>query len=252
MTVESKTPLIREDGLRLDGRSLDELRQPLWMKVGILGRADGSAFIRHGRNKIIAAVYGPRQLHPRHMEIPDRARIRCEYRLSTFSVGERKSPAPRRREHELSKIIQEALEPTLFLEHFPRATVDVFINVLDADGGTRCASVTAASLGLADAGIPMRGLVSAVAAGKVEDKIVLDLSDIEDKDGQGDLPIALAMGSGDITLLQLDGQFTVEEVEEAIKLAEKGCEKIFELQREALIQKYSQVATSAAPSEEEE
>ncbi|HKZ41407.1 MAG TPA: hypothetical protein VJ044_10625, partial [Candidatus Hodarchaeales archaeon] len=153
--------LIRPDGRRLDGRKLDELR-PLSLKVGILGQADGSAYITHGNNKILVAVYGPRELHPKHMIQAEKARVRVEYRLAPFSVQERKSPAPKRREHELSKVIQEAVEPSIFTERFPRAAIDIFVQVLDADGGTRAASITAASLALADAGIPLKGLVSSV------------------------------------------------------------------------------------------
>ena len=62
------------------------------------------------------------------------------------------------------------------LEKFPRTAVDVFIEVLQADGGTRCAALTAASVALADAGIPMRDMVAAVAAGKVADTVILDVN----------------------------------------------------------------------------
>ncbi len=243
--------LINERGLRTDGRKIDELR-PLSIKTGVLKRADGSAIIYHGNNKILVAVHGPRELHPKHLGLPDRAILRCEYRLATFSVQERKSPAPKRREIELSKVIQEALEPVIFLEQFPRGTIDVYIQVLDADGGTRCASITAASVALADAGIPMKGLVSAVACGKVDGKIVLDLNDIEDKEGQGDLPVAIVPSTGEITLCQLDGQFTKKEVKEAIKMAQKACKQIHEIQKQALIRKYREVETSVLQEQIEE
>jgi len=110
--------------------------------------------------------------------------------MAPFSVQERKSPAPSRREVELSKVIREALEPSVFVEYYPRTGVDIFIEVLQADGGTRCASITAASLALADAGIPMRDLVVACAAGKVDDTVALDLMDTEDKVGSADVPVA--------------------------------------------------------------
>jgi exosome complex component RRP41 len=249
MAGTGEVKLFREDGKRLDGRNIDELR-PLKLEVGILPQADGSAYIEHGNNKIICSVYGPREIRPRHLMHPQKLRIRAEYRLATFSVNERKSPAPRRREHELSKMITEALEPSVFLERFPRATMDMYILVLDADGGTRAASITAASLALADAGLPLRGLVSAVAAGKINDKIVLDLSDIEDKDGEGDLPIAINNQNKEITLCQLDGQFQPEEVKKAIELAMKGCETIYQIQKEVLIKKYAQLRSEITEDEE--
>jgi exosome complex component RRP41 len=230
--------------LRLDGRKPDELR-PIKIEVGVLSNADGSAYIEHGKNKILAAVFGPKELHPKHLALPDRMVLRCRYHMAPFSVQERKSPAPSRREIELSKVIREALEPSIFLEYYPRTGIDVFVEVLQADGGTRCASITAASLALADAGIPMRDLVVACAAGKVEDTIVLDLMDTEDKVGAADVPVALMPNLNAITLLQMDGILTPEEFEKALNLTLEGCRRIYAMQKEALKAKYVSVKEEA-------
>ncbi|MEM1539594.1 MAG: exosome complex exonuclease Rrp41 [Candidatus Bathyarchaeia archaeon] len=232
--------LIDKKGLRLDGRRPDELR-PMKIEVGVLSNADGSAYIEHGKNKILAAVYGPKELHPKHMALPDRMVLRCRYHMAPFSVQERKSPAPSRREVELSKVIREAIEPAIFVEYYPRTATDVFIEVLQADGSTRCTSITAASLALADAGIPMRDLVSACSAGKVDDTIVVDLMDVEDKIGSADVPVAFMPNLGVVTLLQMDGILTIEEFEKAVNLAIEGCKKIYALQKEALKAKYVSV-----------
>ncbi|MEM3054158.1 MAG: exosome complex exonuclease Rrp41 [Candidatus Bathyarchaeia archaeon] len=232
--------LIDKKGLRLDGRKPDELR-PIKIEVGVLSNADGSAYIEQGKNKILAAVYGPKEVHPKHMAMPDRMILRCRYHMAPFSVQERKSPAPSRREIELSKVIREAVEPAIFMEYYPRTAIDVFIEVLQADGSTRCASITAASLALADAGIPMRDLVAACSAGKVDDTIVLDLMDMEDKAGSADVPVAFMPNLGVITLLQMDGILTLEEFEKTVNLAIEGCRKIYALQKEALRAKYISV-----------
>lgn len=232
--------LIDKKGLRLDGRKPDELR-PIKIEVGALSNADGSAYIEQGKNKILAAVYGPKELHPKHMALPDRMVLRCRYHMAPFSVQERKSPAPSRREIELSKVIREAVEPAIFVEYYPRTALDLFIEVLQADGSTRCTSITAASLALADAGIPMRDLVVACSAGKVEDLIVLDLMDVEDKVGSADVPVAYMPNLGVITLLQMDGILSHEEFEKAVNLAIEGCKKIYALQKEALRAKYVNV-----------
>ncbi|MCX8191550.1 MAG: exosome complex exonuclease Rrp41, partial [Nitrososphaerales archaeon] len=171
--------LIDENGLRVDGRRVNELR-PIKIEVGVLKNADGSASIELGKNKIVAAVYGPKEVHPKHMARPDRSILRCRYHMSPFSTETRKSPAPSRREIEISKVIREALEPALILEDYPRTAIDVYIEVLQADGGSRVAGITAAATALADAGINMRDLVTGCAAGKVDGQIVLDLNDIED------------------------------------------------------------------------
>ncbi|MCJ7561375.1 exosome complex exonuclease Rrp41 [Candidatus Bathyarchaeota archaeon] len=229
--------LIDKKGLRLDGRKIDELR-PLKLEVGILPNADGSAYVEHGKNKILVGVFGPREMHPKHLSMADRMVIRCRYHMAPFSVPERKSPAPSRREIELGKVIRESLEPSVFNDLYPRTGVDVFIEVLQADGGTRCASITAASLALADAGIPMRDLVVACAAGKVDDQVVLDLMDEEDKLGVADVPVAYMPSLNAITLLQMDGILTPEELEKAINMAMDGCKKIYAMQKEALKTKY--------------
>lgn len=245
------TKLLDDNGMRLDGRRLDELR-PTKLEMGTLKRADGSAYIEQGKNKILVAVYGPRDLHPHHLALPDRCLLRCIYRMASFSVEERKSPAPGRREIELSKVIREALEPALFLEEYPRAGIDVYIQILQADGGTRCASITAASLALADAGIPMRDIVAACAAGKVEDQVVLDIDDVEDKYGTGDMPVAMMPRKNEITLLQLDGIFSPEEFQKAFELAQQGCRQLYELQRSVIKEKYKTIREEVGADEKKE
>jgi len=229
--------LLDKKGLRLDGRKLDELR-PIKMEVGVLSNADGSAYLEQGKNKVLAAVYGPKEVHPKHLALADRAILRCRYHMAPFSVEERKSPAPSRREIELSKVIREALEPAVFLEYYPRTAIDVFIEILQADGGTRCAGITTAALALADAGIPMRDLVVACAAGKIEGKLVLDLMDLEDKYGEADVPLAMMPGINAVTLLQMDGSLTLEEFQNAVKMAMEGCKQIYEEQKKALRARY--------------
>ncbi len=234
---EKPEKLIDKKGLRLDGRKADELR-PLKLEVGILPNADGSAYIEHGKNKILVGVFGPREMHPKHLSQPDKMVLRCRYHMAPFSVQERKSPAPSRREVELSKVIKECLEPALFLDLYPRTGVDLYIEVLQADGGTRCASITAAALAIADAGVPMRDLVVACAAGKIDDTVVLDLYDAEDKLGAADVPVAYMPNLNAVTLLQMDGILTTDEFEKAMNMAIDGCNKIYAMQKEALKTKY--------------
>jgi exosome complex component RRP41 len=237
---EKPEKLIDKKGLRLDGRKPEDLR-PIKLEVGVISRADGSAYIEQGKNKILAAVYGPREVHPKHMALQDRTVLKCRYHMAPFSVQERKSPAPSRREVELSKVIRESLEPAIFMEYYPRTMIDVFVEVLQADGGTRCASITAAALALADSGIPMRDLVAACAAGKVNGTVVLDLMDTEDKVGSADVPLALMPNLNAVTLLQMDGILSLEEFEVAVNLALEGCKKIYDMQKEALKTKYVSV-----------
>src|SRR2546425_9378276 len=248
---EHKTELIDSKGVRADGRKLDQLR-PIKLEIGILDKADGSAYIEQGKNKILVAVYGPREAHPKHIALPDRAVIRCRYHMAPFSVYERKNPAPSRREHELSKVIRESLEPVVLTDLYPRTMIDLFVEILQSDGGSRCAGITAASLALADAGIPMRELVAACAVGKIQGKMALDLSGGEDKYGEADLPVALVPNMGLLTLLQMDGNLNTAEVEQGLSMAMEACKTIHSMQRETLKKKYATIKDAVEEREEPE
>jgi len=230
--------LLSPEGLRIDGRRLDELR-PLKIQAGALHRADGSAFVEWGANKVLAAVYGPREVHPRHLQQNHKAVIQCRYNMAAFSVDERKRPGLDRRSQEISKVIAEAFESVVFAEEFPRTSIDVYIEVLQANAGTRCAGLVAASVALADAGIPMVDLLPAVAVGKVGGAIALDLKKEEDNFGEADLPMALVPQSGRLVLLQMEGHLTEPELAQALDLGVKGCREIYERMKQALRDRYA-------------
>lgn len=222
---------------RPDGRKLDELRK-MSAKVGIIPNADGSAMFAFGNTIAIAAVYGPRLLHPQHMQDPATGILRVNYDLLSFSVNDRKKPGPSRRSQEISKVTEWALQPVVDLKEFPNTVVDVQIYILQADAGTRTAGINAASLALAHAGIPMKNLVCSVAVGKQDKQLVVDLDKEEEdfKEGEGatDFPIAKIANTDEYTLLQLDGKIQPELVPEVLKLADKSCNEIYEVQKQAL------------------
>ena len=226
-----------QDGKRIDGRAIDELR-PIKIEAGVLHRADGSCYLEWGGNKIMVAVYGPREAVPRHTQNQLRAIVNARYNMAAFSVEDRKRPGPDRRSREISKVTSEALEKILLLEKFPRAAIDVNIEVLNAEAGTRCAGLTAAGVALADAGIPMKDIPVACAAGKIEGQLVLDLGKEEDNYGDADLPVAISPRTGEILLLQMDGHLTLDELDKALEMAINGCRKVSDLQKAAIIQKY--------------
>jgi len=236
MGMKSDLKLIK-NGKRMDGRKPDELR-PITIKAGILDQADGSAYLEWGGNKVMAGVYGPRECLPRHKSSPYKAYLTYRYNMVPFSVDDRKRPGPDRRSTEISKISAEALEKVVCVENFPNTMINVFVEVLQADAGTRCAALTAASVALADAGIPMRDLIVSCAAGKINDTVVLDLGKKEDNFGQADVPIAVLPHSEEIVLLQMDGDLTKAEFDEAVKLSLKASKKIYVLQKKALTGKF--------------
>ncbi|MFQ6009841.1 MAG: exosome complex exonuclease Rrp41 [Candidatus Aenigmatarchaeota archaeon] len=223
---------------RLDGRKLEEFR-PIIVEAGVLRRAGGSARFEFGNTKALAAVYGPRKVHPRHMMEPKRAILRCKYFMAPFSTQERIRPGYSRRGIEISKVITEALTCATFLEDNPKTAIDTFVEIMQADASTRCAGLNAVSLAMADAGIPMKDLIASCSVGKVDGKIVLDVSGVEDNYGEVDMAVATIGGTEKIVLLQVDGILTIDEFSKALELAVKGCKEIFQKEKGALKTRYA-------------
>lgn len=224
-------------GKRIDGRNLDELR-PLTIKAGVIKNAAGSAALELGETRVLAAVYGPREVIPKHLSKPDKAHIEVIYDMMTFATPERNRPGPSRRSVEISKVMKDALEPAIFVEKYPKTKIDVYIEVTNANAGTRTAAIIAAAVALADAGIEMKDLVSSIAVGKAGDKLMLDLFEAEDNFGQADVPLAIMPRTGEITLLQMDGDLTKDEFKKLLDMGKKACNEIYKKQKAALKKKY--------------
>ena len=222
---------------RFDGRRFDELR-PVKAKVGIVPSADGSAIFETGSTKAIAVVRGPRTLHPQHMQDPKTGILRVNYGMMPFSVWDRIRPGPNRRSEEISKVCEWALSSVVDLSEFPNTVVDVFIQISQADAGTRVAGLNAAAMALAHAGIPMKEMLTAIAIGKIDKTLIVDINKEEEdfKEGEGstDIPIAITSRGKEIALLQLDGKISPSELKEAINMGKKACEEILKVQIKAL------------------
>lgn len=222
---------------RSDGRKFNELRH-MEAKVGIIPNADGSAMFKSGNTIAIAGVFGPRTLHPQHMQNPEKGILRVNYGMMSFSVSDRIRPGPSRRSQEISKVIEWALSRVVDLDAFPNTVVDVFIQIPQADAGTRVAGINAAAMALAHAGVPMKEMVTAIAVGKLDKTIVADVCKEEEdyKEGEGstDIPVCVTSRTKEICLLQLDGKIGIEELKKGLEMAEKACEEIIKVQTEAL------------------
>ena len=158
--------------------------------------------------------------------------------MAPFSTRDRIRPGYNRRSREISKVTAEALESAVLVERFPRSKIRVEIEILAAEAGTRCAGITAASVALADAGIPMRDMVVGVASGKIEDTVVLDLDKAEDNYGQADLPVGILPNTGEIAFLQMDGDLSPEEFDLAMEYNFKAAKEIHEIMVDALKARY--------------
>jgi len=225
--------LIGEDGKRSDGRNLDEIRE-MKAEVGIIPIANGSAIFSFGNTISIAAVYGPRSLLPKFLQEEDEVLVRARYNMAAFSTDTRKNPGMDRRSIELSKVLRDAIENSIFVNEYPRAALDCYAEVISSDGSTRVTSLNALSLALACAGVSMKDLIVGLTAGKADGKIVIDLNQLEDNYGEADVSFGYLFATDEIVLLQMDGNLTKEEFLETLRLLKEKAKIVYEKQKQAL------------------
>ncbi len=224
---------------RSDGRKFEQARE-IKAKVGVVPNADGSAMFSFGDTVAIAAVYGPHQLHPQHLQNPEKGILRCNYNMMSFSVSDRIRPGPSKRSTEISKITEWALNKSVMIDEFPNTVIDVHIMIPQADASTRCAGINAASMALAHAGIPMRDIATSVSIGKIDKTLVVDVDkaeeDYEGGEGPTDIALTFLNSIDEISHIQLDGKISTKELKEAVKLGREATKKIYEIQKKALKQ----------------
>ncbi|KAJ4728436.1 Exosome complex component RRP41 [Melia azedarach] len=225
---------VSPEGLRLDGRRPTEMRQ-LRAEIGAVAKADGSAVFEMGNTKVIAAVYGPREVQNWSQQMSDQALVRCEYSMANFSTGDRmRKPKGDRRSTEISLVIRQTMEACILTHLLPRSQIDIFVQVLQADGGTRSACINAATLALADAGIPMRDLVTSCSSGCLNRTPLLDLNYVEDSAGGPDVTVGILPTLDKVTLLQMDAKLPTDAFEDVMQLAIEGCKAIANYIKEVL------------------
>jgi len=231
---------------RLDGRKFDELR-PMEAKAGVIPNADGSAYFKTGKTEAYAAVYGPRELHPRFLQNPKTGIVRCHYNMMPFSgTGTRIRPGTKRRSQEISMVMELALTPVVDLSEFPNSVVDVFVEFPSTDAGSRCAAISAACIALADAGIRMKDMITSVAMGQVDGAICADLTYNEEAYDAivSDIPVAMVNGTKEISLLQMDGEISKEDLIKSLEEAKAATDKVHEVQQKALQEKFASEKTA--------
>ncbi len=140
--------------------------------------------------------------------------------------------------------MQKALEPVVDLSAFPNAVVDIFIELPQTDAGTRCAAISAASIALADAGIPMKDMISSVAVGQVDGLVCADLTYNEEAIDApvSDIPIAMLHNTKEITLLQMDGEITKDDLMKALELGKGAADLVYAEQMKALQARFKEVS----------
>jgi exosome complex component RRP41 len=236
---ENKPELVI-NGKRLDGRDFGDLR-PLTIVASPLENAGGSAYLEWGNNKIISGVYGPKEANPRHLADATKAVIKCRYMMAPFSsLSEHGRSGPNRRATEISKVIKEVFENVVMTKEYPGSQIEVYIEVLQGDGGTRVAGINAAAVALATSGIPMRDLPYAVSVGRIGEHLTIDFDMIEDNYSDSDIPMAFAPRNSEILLLQMDGEMSKQQILDAIQMGIDAGKQITGIQKRALKAAYEQ------------
>ncbi|KAG2490057.1 hypothetical protein HYH03_011522 [Edaphochlamys debaryana] len=200
-----------------------------------------------GNTKVLAAVFGPHAVTRRSEQrsAEEGAIMVCEYAMAAFSTSERRRRGKGdRRSTELSMAIRNTLEQAVMTELLPRSQIDVYVQVLQADGGTRCAAINAAVLALAAAGVPLRDLVASVAAGHLDGTPLLDLNYTEDSGGGPDLAVALAPRLDRLVLVQMDSRLPVDTFQTVLELAREGCKTISGIMRAKLLEHTQRLAVA--------
>ncbi len=231
--------------MRPDGRARDQIR-PVRIERGYLRHAEGSALIEMGKTKVICAATIEDNV-PRWMYGEKRGWITAEYGMLPRSSDRRIAREAGRgrsgRTHEIQRLIGRSFRAAVQLDMLPEITIVVDCDVIEADGGTRTASITGGCVALYDAirqlGVtehPMNFLVSAISMGVVGGHAVLDLDYAEDSTAQVDMNVVMAETGAYIEVQGTAEQFpfTPEQFQEMLDLGRQGCQELIEEQKKSL------------------
>ncbi|XP_042424117.1 exosome complex component RRP41 homolog [Zingiber officinale] len=219
-------------GFRLDGRRPNDIRQ-IRAEIGVVAKADGSALFEMGNTKVIAAVYRPTEVQNKGQQINNQALVRCEYSMANFSTRDLQED---QRGTEISLVICQTMEACILVHLMPCSQIDIFVQVLQADGETRSACINAATLTLADACFPMRDIVTSCSAGYLSSTPLLHLNYVEDSARGPDVTVGILAKMDKVTLLQMGSKLPIDIFENVMQLAIEGCKAIAQYIREVLLE----------------
>lgn len=214
------------DGLRLDGRRATEVRK-IRTQQGALARADGSAYYEQGHTRVLAAIYGPREPRVRSDATADRAQIRCDVSVANFASVRRRRGGDRRAQA-VAAIVQRVFEGVVLLDSYARSQIDIYVQVLQNDGGLVVAAVNAATLALVNAGVAMSDLVVGCSVGFVDTILVADPNALESGGDRPELFVAVLAHSGKVSACVQEKRLpNAETFERAVECATNGARQIF-------------------------
>lgn len=252
LEVEIVREQIFKDGVRADGRKLDEIR-PISIEVGVLPGTHGSAVFTRGETQALGvATLGTENAAQQSEDVEGRkaSHFYLHYNFPPFSVGEvRRFSGPGRREIGHGKLAENALVSQVPRKDFPYV-VRVVSEILESNGSSSMASVCAGSLSMMDAGVPLKNAVAGVAMGLITEgdqfAVLTDIAGLEDHFGDMDFKVAGTRNG--ITAFQLDLKvqgISTEIMEKALAQAKKGRFEILDLMDKAISAPRSEVSDRA-------
>ncbi|GFO20692.1 exosome complex component rrp41-like [Plakobranchus ocellatus] len=220
--------LLSDQGFRIDGRKPNELRR-IRFKKGVFRQADGSAYLEQGNTKVLAAVYGPHEIRgSRSKALHDKLLINCQYSMATFSTQDRKRrPRGDRKAQEMTSHLKQTFDAVVLTELYPKVQLDIFVEVLQSDGGNYCASVNAATLALMDAGIPMKDYVIACSGSHLRDTPIVDMNNLEESSGGAEVVMAVLPRCEQIVFLEMNSRLHEDHLSGVMDHVMVGCKDIF-------------------------
>ena len=233
---------------RVDGRRPDQLR-PVSIERGFMQHAEGSALIKMGDTHVICTASVENRV-PHFLRGTDTGWITAEYAMlprSTHTRSQRETQGPKGRTQEIQRLIGRALRAVIDLEKLGTHTLWIDCDVLQADGGTRTASISGAYVAVVDAintlknegeieEDPLGDSVAAVSVGIIDNTPMLDLCYAEDVTAEVDMNIVMT-GQSDFVEVQGTAEgnpFTLDQMQHLIALGQKGISEIAQLQRDVL------------------
>jgi ribonuclease PH len=235
---------------RSDGRESGALR-PVKIRRNYMKHAEGSVLIEIGDTKVICSASVEERVPP-FLRNTGKGWVTAEYSMlprSTHNRTPRDSLTGRGsgRVFEIQRLIGRSLRSVTDLSGFGERTIWIDCDVIQADGGTRTASITGAYVALADAfrkmvrdglieRVPIRDSAAAISVGKVEGRVLLDLNYEEDSRAEVDMNVVMT-GNGKFVEIQGTGEegvFTKKEMDELTRMAQRGIKKLTRIQKKAL------------------
>ena len=233
---------------RSDGREPEALR-PVKITRNYLKHAEGSVLIEIGDTKVICSASVEERV-PQFLRNSGRGWVTAEYSMLPRSTNTR-TPRDRGggngRAFEIQRLIGRSLRSVTDLAAFGERTIWIDCDVIQADGGTRTASITGAYVALADAfrkmvkdglieKVPIRDSVAAISVGKVDGRVLLDLNYEEDSKAEVDMNVVMT-GNGKFVEIQGTGEeavFTKKEMDELTRMAQRGIKRLTKIQKKTL------------------